>query len=148
MIASHPPRTLRRLRKPTLSTRFHVDYAWWEHSEEDLNIYLRHLLPADLRATLPTDESDSGVEQDWVHPQTGRVARLNALQRALQTASQRPDFINPQASLVDVLFRILLTNDNIPLSVEEFAARSGRPAAVILKIIGGRRVYKGIRPVD
>ena len=143
-----PPRVLRRLRKPALTTRFHIDFAWWERSEEDLNIYLRRLLPADLRAVLPADESASGAEQDWVHPRTGQVSRLNALQRALQDASQRLDFINPEASLVDVLFRILLTNDNNPLSVEEFAAQSGRPAELILKTIGGRRVYKGIRPVD
>ena len=40
------------------TTRFHIDFAWWERSEEDLNIYLRRLLPADLRAVLPADESD------------------------------------------------------------------------------------------
>ena len=148
MISPPPPRARRRLRKPTSTTRFHIDFTWWERSEEDLSIYLRRLLPAGLRAALPADQSDNGAEQDWVHPRTGRVLRLNALQRALQDASQRTDFINPEASLVDVLFRILLTNDNNPLSVEEFAAQSGRPAPLILKTIGGRRVYKGIRPVD
>ncbi|MCY4010142.1 MAG: hypothetical protein OXF22_10385 [Anaerolineaceae bacterium] len=148
MIATKNPPSLRRLRKPTLSTRFHIDYAWWERSAEKLDIYLHHLLPADLRDRLPEDANDSAEEQDWVHPKTGQVSRLNALQRAILTASQRPNFINPQASLVDVVFRILLAHNNAPLTVAELAAQSGRSASDILKLIGSRRVYKGIRPVD
>lgn len=148
MMATQIPSSLRRLRKPTVSTRFHIDYDWWEQNEENLDIYLHHLLPADLRERLADDSSVSAEEQDWVHPKTGQVTRLNSLQRAILTASQRPDFINPQASLVDVIFRILLVHNNSPLSVAEFAAQSGRSASDILKLIGSRRVYKGIRPVD
>ncbi len=139
---------LRRLRKPTSDTRFHIDYQWWEQSVEDLSIYQRRLLPSDLRANLAPNASEGGTHCDWVHPETGRVRRLDALQSALREASLRPDFINTEASLVDLLFRILLANDNEPLSVEQLATRSGRPATTILKTIGGRRVYKGIRPVD
>lgn len=138
----------RRLRKPGRHTRFQIDYGWWEHNDEDLNIYLRRLLPADLRDQLPAADAAHDALWDWVHPRTGRVFRLNALQRALREASQRADYIRSDSSLVDVLFRLLLANDNQPLSVSELAASSGRPAPLILKTIGGRRVYKGIRPVD
>ena len=101
-----------------------------------------------MRASLPDDAAERDVEQDWVNPKTGQVSRLNALQRAVKSASQRPDFINPQTSLVDVIFRILLVHNNQPLSVEDFAAQSGRSASDILKLLGGRRVFKGIRPID
>ena len=148
MIASKPPRSLRRLRKPTIATRFQIDFSWWDRSEENLDIYLRHLLPAELRASLSEVADENDAEQDWVHPKTGQVSRLNALQRAVKSASQHPEFINPQASLVDVIFRILLANNNHPLSVEDFAAQSGRSATDILKLLSGRRVFKGIRPVD
>ena len=26
--------------KPTLETKFHIDYSWWEKSSEDLRTYL------------------------------------------------------------------------------------------------------------
>ena len=34
------------LLKPTLDTKFHIDYAWWERSNNDLRAYLlTHLTP-------------------------------------------------------------------------------------------------------
>jgi hypothetical protein len=61
-------------------------------------------------------------------------------------AAEDPNFINPQTSLVDSIFRVFLANNNTPLSPRELAERTGRDANTILKTLGGMRIYKGIRP--
>jgi hypothetical protein len=40
------------LLKPTLDTKYHIDYKWWDRAEEDLRTYLiSHLLPELLPKT-------------------------------------------------------------------------------------------------
>jgi hypothetical protein len=48
--------------------------------------------------------------------------------------------------LVDSVFRIFLSNGNMPLTPEELAEELGRDPLVILKTLSGLRVYKGLRP--
>jgi hypothetical protein len=131
--------------KPTLDTRFHVDYDWWKiSSTEDLRTYLlSHLLP-DQRDRLSQTTEERVV--DYIHPETGEVQQLDELGLAIQLAAKDPNFINPQTSLVDSIFRVFLANGNIPQTPRELAEHIGRPAAVILKTLMGGRVYKGIRP--
>ena len=32
--------------RPTLETKFHIDYDWWDRADRDLEVYLRsHLCP-------------------------------------------------------------------------------------------------------
>jgi hypothetical protein len=131
--------------KPTLETRFHIDYDWWDRSSEDQRTYLlSHLLP-EQRDRL-SQSSESRVV-DYIDPETGAVTQLDELGLAIQLAADDPDFINPHTSLVDSVFRVFLATDNQPLSPRELADRTGRPASVILKTLSGPRVYKGIRPI-
>jgi hypothetical protein len=130
--------------KPTLETEFHIDYAWWERSSEDLRMYLlSHLLP-EQRERLSQNDEQRIV--DYVDPETGEVFQLDELGLAIQIAAEDPDFINPHTSLVDSIFRVFLANGNIPLDPEDLAERTGRPASVILKTLSGGQIYKGIRP--
>ena len=141
---THPERPS-SLIKPTLDTRFHIDYDWWDRSSEDQRTYLlSHLLP-EQRDRL-SQSSESRVV-DYIDPETGAVTQLDELGLAIQLAADDPDFINPHTSLVDSVFRVFLATDNQPLSPRELAERTGRPASVILKTLSGPRVYKGIRPI-
>jgi len=50
-------------------------------------------------------------------------------------------------TLVDSVFRVLLSNGNQPMTAEELGSRLNRPAQTILRTLSGVRVYKGIRPI-
>lgn len=130
--------------KPTLNTKFHIDYDWWDRSRDDLRTYLLSHLPQDVRDDLLQSAEDRLI--DHIDPQTGEVFQLDALQLALRDAAQDPAFINPQTSLVDSVFRVFIRNNNMPLSPKQLAEETRRPAATILKTLSGQRIYKGIRP--
>jgi hypothetical protein len=130
--------------KPTLDTRFHIDYDWWERGNEDLRTYLLSHLPSEQRDRL--SQADEGSIVDYIHPETAEVFQLDELGLAIQQAAKDPDFINPHTSLVDSVFRVFLANGNVPQTPRELADITGRPASLIIKTLGGIRIYKGIRP--
>jgi hypothetical protein len=133
--------------KPTLDTRFHIDYDWWERSPgEDLRIYLLSHLQPDQRTRLEQSSNGDDQKVDYIDPETGEVFQANALELALRIAAQEEGFINLETSLVDSVFRVLLRNGNNPVSSRELEAQTGRPAQTILKMLSGGQVYKGIRP--
>lgn len=132
--------------KPTVDTQFHIDYEWWERENNDLRAYILSQLPTDLRERV--EHGDPAKVIDFIDPDTAEVQRLDALGLAIQEASQRPDFINMQTSLVDSVFRIFLANGNQPRTPHELEIDTGRDAKTILKTFGGILVYRGIRPVQ
>jgi hypothetical protein len=131
--------------KPTLDTKFHIDYDWWDREGHELRVYLLSHLD-DVHRAYFVEHRDT-EEIDWIDPVTAEVRKVDALQRALQEASQREDFISPHTSLVDVVFRVFLANNNTPLTPLELGERIGRAPTTILRTLGGTTVYKGIRPV-
>jgi hypothetical protein len=133
------------LMKPTLDTKYHIDYSWWERSSEDLRMYLlSHLLP-EQRERL--SQSDEQRMVDYIDPETGEVFQLDELGLAIQIAAEDSNFINPHTSLVDSIFRVFLANGNFPMTPRELAERTGRQANTILKTLSGGQIYKGIRPI-
>ncbi len=140
-----PSGTASKRIKPTLDTRFHIDYDWWQREGQDLRVYLlSHLEPEQRRFF--SDNRDV-EEVDWIDPVTAEVTRVDALQRALREASQRPDFISHRTSLVDAVFRVFLANSNAPLPPVELGERIGRDPLMILRALSGATVYKGLRPI-
>ncbi|NLX11460.1 MAG: hypothetical protein GXY36_17585 [Chloroflexi bacterium] len=139
-----PSASARRV-KPTLDTRFHIDYDWWNREGRDLRVYLLSHLPPEQRDFF-TEHRDT-EEVDWVDPVTAEVRKVDALQRALKESSQQPDFITSHTSLVDAVFRTFLANNNTPLTPVELGERIGRPPMTILRTLSGTTVYKGIRPL-
>lgn len=136
-------RASRRI-KPTLDTKFHIDYEWWARHDRELRVYMiSHLLP-EQRAYFA--EHYDTEETDWIDPETAEVHRVDALQQALRQASEDPNFITPQTPLVDAVFRVFLANGNKPLTPLELSERIGRPANTILRTLSGAHVYRGIRP--
>jgi hypothetical protein len=131
--------------KPTLETKFHIDYDWWNREGQELRVYLLSHLAAEHREFFIQNQDTEEI--DWIDPVTAEVRKIDALQRALKEATQRDDFITPRTSLVDAVFRVFLENQNTPLTPIELGERIGRPPMTILRTLAGATVYKGIRPV-
>ncbi len=71
---------------------------------------------------------------DWVDPDTAEVRKLDGIQNTLiNHCAQQPGFLDEHTTLVDAIFRLLLVNGNLPMSVEELSLRLKRPAEMILK---------------
>jgi hypothetical protein len=139
------PKSARSLR-PTLDTPFHIDYDWWNKADRDLRVYLRSHLCAEHRA----QNTEFGLDAemiDWIDPQTAEIKRMDGLVLQMRThCAQQPDYITEHTSIVDAAFRVFLTNDNQPLTPKQLAERIERDAETILKTLGGKQVYQGLRP--
>ena len=132
--------------KPTVNTKFHIDYDWWERENNDLRAYMLTHLSPEVREKFEGREEFEIV--DYIDPQTGEVHRLDELGLAIQEAAKQDDFITLQTSLVDSVFRVFLSNGNVPRTPRELEDDTGRDARTILKTFGGIRIYRGIRPVQ
>lgn len=132
--------------KPTLDTKFHIDYDWWDKENNDLRSYMLTHLPSDLREKFADGNEEKVI--DYIDPETGEVFQLDELGLAIQEAAKREDFINLQTSLVDSVFRVFLANGNTPRTPQELEEETGREAKTILKTFGGLRIYRGIRPIQ
>lgn len=130
--------------RPTVDTKFHIDYDWWERSNEDLRIYLLSHLPAEQRNYLSQVPEDEVV--DFIDPDTAEIFQFNALQLALQEVAKSPEFITPHTATVDGIFRVFLRNKNHPLSPRELADELDKTPETILRTLSGKNIYKGIRP--
>jgi hypothetical protein len=132
--------------KPTLDTKFHIDFDWWQQQNRKLRVHLvSHLCPQcrSRYADAPPQEID------WVHPSTGEVKRVDALWDVIRSCcSQRDDYITPQTPLAFAVFLAFVANDNVPLTPVELQEVVGHnPAATILRTLAGHQIYYGIRPV-
>ena len=130
--------------KPTLQTHFHIDFDWWRKSDRDWRVYLHsYLCPEHHKAYTDWDALEA---VDWVDPETAEVHSVDGLQHVLISHCARQEgFITQQTTLVDSVFRVFLANGNKPLNSMELADQLGRQPMVILKILSGPRVYKGLR---
>ena len=134
------------LAKPTLQTRFHIDFEWWSKNDRDWRVYLRsNLCPEHQQAFA---NLNTEVKVDWVDPDTAEVQRVDGLQHVLIShCAKQEGFITQRSALVDAAFRLFLSNGNSPLNSNELGERLGRPPITILRTLAGTRVYKGLRPV-
>jgi len=133
--------------KPDLETKFHIDFDWWEKEGRDLRVYLQSHLCPECKVIYANHRGTAEV--DWIDSNTAEVMRVDALWQSLRThCSQRPDFITENTPLTDAVFRAFLANGNEPLSVVELHEILGRHTVeTILRTLGSRKIYKGIRPV-
>ena len=133
--------------KPTLQTPFHIDFDWWQKNERDWHVYLRSLLCAEHQEVFA--DVQEGEKIDWVDPKTAEVKPVDGIQHALMThCARRPEFLTEQTALVEAVFRLFLTNENMPMTAEELGSLLNRPPGTILRTLSGPRVYKGLRPLQ
>lgn len=144
MSRPRPNISIAQLKRPTLDTKFHIDFDWWVESDLDLRTFLFSRLDIGDENAL-----DLGVEfVDLVDPETAEVRQVDGFQFALQTYfSQLPADFASQSSLVDGVFYVLLANANRPMTARELAERVERDPELVLKTLSGTRIYQGIRPI-
>lgn len=132
--------------QPGIQTRFHIDFNWWQLKDRDWRVFLQDLLCPEHQqafAELPDD-----LKVDFVDPMTAEVQQVDGLQHVLITHCAKIDgFISPHTALVDAIFRIFLSNGNIPMSPMELSQVAGRPPELILRVLTGENIFRGIRPV-
>jgi hypothetical protein len=139
-------RKIGRLVRPTLETKFHIDYDWWDRADRDLEVYLRsHLCPEHQDAFA---DLDAEALVDYIDPQTAEVTCVAGIQHTLIShCAKQETYLTPQTSLVNAVFRVFLSNGNTPMTPEELGERLGRSPSMILRTFSSPRVYKGIRPI-
>lgn len=144
MSRPRPKISVAQLKRPTLDTKFHIDFGWWEESDLDLRTFLFSRLEIGDESSL-----DLGVEfVDLVDPETAEVRQVDGFQFALQTYfSQLPADFASQSSLVDAVFYVLLANANRPMTARELAERVERDPDLVLRTLSGTRIYQGIKPI-
>jgi hypothetical protein len=131
--------------KPTIQTRFHIDFAWWGEKDRDWRVYLQSLLCPEHQAAFAELPDDHLV--DFVDPVTAEVQRIDGLQHVLIShCAKEPDFITTHTTMVDAVFRTFLANGNTPMSPSELAVQLNRSPDLILRTLTGERVYRGLRP--
>ena len=135
------------LMKVTADTKFQIDYDWWEKSGKELDRYLTEHLCESHRTSYVISE-EPGTIVDWVDPVTGQVSPQKPLTYLLLShCSQQADFITERTSLIDAVFRVLISSGNRPMTPVELGRLTGRPSDTILKTLSGRTVYQGLRPM-
>lgn len=133
--------------RPTLQTRFHIDFSWWEASGQNLHAALLDQLCDEYRPLV--EENPEIKTMDWVDPESAQVFAIDQLWHVVRTqCGQKPEFLAEELPLVTSVFRLFIANNNTPLTPVEMHQRiRKRSASVILRTIAGRKVYRGIRPV-
>lgn len=132
--------------KPKVDTKFHIDFDWWEEKGRNFRVHLLSHLCSECQ------ERYKGYQEaeliDWIDASTAEVTQVDGLWHSLRTCcSSKPDYIDEHTPLTTVVFRIFLANGNEPLSPIELQEQLHKPAATILRTIGGLHVYNGIKPV-
>ena len=145
MVPLHDVKRTSRIR-PTTQTHFHIDFNWWQERDRDWRVFLQSLLCPVHQQAFAEAPDDHLV--DFVDPMTAEVQRVDGLQHVLIThCAKMEGFITPRTTLVDAIFRIFLANGNVPMTPTELAQLSGRPPDLILRVLTGERIYRGLRPV-
>ena len=139
-----PKIKLTSLKRTTPDTKFMIDFEWWDQSNLDLKAYLLSRFSLGDETALEAEFD----QVDLVDPRTGEVHQVDGFQYLIQAYFHRlpEDFIT-HASLVDATFCVLLANANQPMSAREIEERIDRPADVIVRTLGGAKIYQGIRPI-
>jgi hypothetical protein len=133
--------------KPTLQTHYHIDFDWWKSHDSNWHIFLFGCL-CDEHQKMFENRTDN-VLIDWVDPETAEITRVDGLQTILMNhCARQPDFVTPNTTMIDAIFRVFLANGNKPTNPVELSARINKPAETILRTLSGLQVYKGIRPFN
>jgi hypothetical protein len=132
--------------RPSLDTKFHIDYDWWTANGKDIRVAVRGQLCPDCQARYPDHRNTEAV--DWVDPETAEVMRADALLQCLRSeCAGKPGFIGKSNPLVTNVFRVFLLNANQPLTPKELNEQISwqAPDSILRTLVAGT-IYMGIRP--
>lgn len=141
-----PNPALAQFIKPTLDTPFHIDFDWWDKQGLDVNVKLiSHLCPEHREAYAGQPVGDM---IDWIDWQTGEVRPVDGLQYVITThCSRQPGYVMRAPTLIEAVFRAFLSNANQPLTPRKLAPMVGHLPEQVLRVLGGRTVRLGLRPM-
>jgi hypothetical protein len=133
--------------KPTINTKFHIDFAWWNNNNKNLRAYLQGHSCEGFNAYNVGYEEDAIF--DWIDPETGQISQITVLWHRVQEHCIKQDgFIDEYTPLTVAIFRAFIINNNVSLTpVELYGIVKKQSPEIILKTIGGRYVHNGVRPV-
>lgn len=132
--------------RPTVQTQFHIDFNWWQERDRDWRVFLQNLLCPEHQQTFALLPENHLV--DFIDPASAEVQQVDGLQHILIThCAKREGFITPHTTLVDAIFRMFLANGNVPMTPIELAQPLGRQPDLILRVLTGQRIYRGLRPL-
>lgn len=132
--------------KPTLDTKFHIDFGWWDEQDRDFRVYLHQHLCSACRDIFTSHLGSETI--DWIDPDTAEVSSVDGLWHRLRThCSLQPDYITEATPLTNAVFRVFLANGNVPLTPVELGAQIHHPPETILRVLGKGRTYGGIKPI-
>ena len=134
-----------RWKRPTLDTKFCIDFDWWSENHRDLRVHLHQHLCKQDRELYPSHLGSEIV--DWIDPETAEVQSVDGLWHTLRThCSSEPDYITESTPLTDAVFRVFLANGNVPLTPVELGLKINQPPEKVLRVLGQGTVYDGIKP--
>ena len=130
--------------RPTLETKFHIDFLWWQKNKQNLHSYLLDQSCADI-PVMP----DGASQFDWINPESGEVFQVDILWELIREhCVKKPHFIDEYTPLITAIFRAFIANNNTPLTtVELYRMIQKQSPELILRTIGGLIIHQGIRPV-
>lgn len=132
--------------RPTETTQFHIDHSWFEKNGQDINVLIYQCLLPEQQERLADLQLNEAF--DFVAEDTGEVFKVTrAMQVIRAERSTDPTFIGERTPVAEAVFRIFLLNNNQPLTATDLAARINRKPSEVLNQLGGRVVYRGIRPI-
>ncbi len=71
-----------RALRPSVDTKFHIDFSWWAKQNKDIRVFMRELLcPESLEAAAAAPDKQL---VDMVDPETAEVTRADALWEAIR----------------------------------------------------------------
>ena len=135
-------------KRPTLETKFEIDYNWWKAGGKDIRVAVRGQLCPDCQKRFPDHRNTEAV--DWVDSETAEVVRADALLQCLRSeCAKRPDYISHSIPLVTNVFRIFLRDGNQSLTpVELHQQIPWASSDSLLRTLTSGTVYMGIRPAQ
>jgi hypothetical protein len=132
--------------KPTVDTKYHIDFDWWEEQGRNFRVQLLSQLCTECQSHYKDHREADMV--DWIDAETAEVTQVDGLWHSLRMCcSLKPDYIDDRTPLTTAVFKIFLANGNQPLAASDLAAQLHKPAGTILRTLGGFQVYNGIRPL-
>ena len=135
---------MRRYIKPTLRTKYHIDFDWWQKKGQNLRRYLLEHACEECYALVKSDTEIATI--DWIDPGTAEVFTVDGIWHVIHNACrEEPEYLDPNLPVTSLIFRLFIVNNNTPLTpVEIHHQIKNKGAELILRILSGHRVYKGI----
>ena len=133
-------------KRPSLDTKFHIDYSWWTATGKDIRVAVRGQLCQECQQRFPDHRNTESV--DWVDPETAEVVQADALLQCLRSeCANKPGFVSRVSPLITNIFRLFLLNGNQPLTPRELHDQiTWQDPETILRTLATGTVYMGIRP--